>query len=53
MALHSTPILPTRNKLKRIYSQPSESTLEFLKNFARTYTPGMELPNKKTELVLN
>lgn len=53
MPLHSTPVLPTRSKIKRIYAQPSEATLEFLKNFARTYTPGMDIPNKKTELVLN
>ena len=53
MPLHSTPIYPTRSRIKRIYAQPSEATLEFLKNFARTYSPGMELPNKKIELVLN
>jgi len=53
MPLHSTPSFPTRSKNKRVYAQPSEATIEFLKNFARTYVPGMELPNKKTELVLN
>jgi len=53
MPLHSTPILSTRSRLKRVHAQPSEATLEFLKNFARTYSPGMDVPSKKTELVLN
>jgi hypothetical protein len=53
MPLHSTPTFSTRSRLKRVHAQPSEATIEFLKNFARTYVPGMELPNKKAELVLN
>ncbi|HET9571771.1 MAG TPA: hypothetical protein VFP20_10230 [Bacteroidales bacterium] len=53
MPLHSTPSLTTRNKFKRVNAQPSEATIEFLKNFARTYMPGMDVPSKKTELALN
>jgi len=28
-----------QKKVRRIYAQPSQATLEFLRNFARTYTP--------------
>jgi hypothetical protein len=39
MEQNAKPILDPRKRLKRIYAKPSKTTLQFLRDFARTYTP--------------
>ncbi|MDD4921028.1 MAG: hypothetical protein PHS30_00970 [Bacteroidales bacterium] len=53
MSQHSTPVLLPQKKLRREYAQPSASTLDFLKNFARTYSPIQEHLNEKVNLAVH
>jgi len=49
----STPISPLKKRVRRVCAQPSTSTLEFLRNFARTYTPQEDVSKDDTILILN
>jgi len=53
MEKNSTPISDPQKRVRRIYAQPSKATLDFLKNFARTYSPNEDLPVKKFKIVFN
>jgi len=49
----STPIYHPQKRVRRVYAQPSEATLEFLRNFARTYSSNQELLEKKADLMVH
>lgn len=53
MNQNSTPVLTSPKKVKRAYAQPSQGTLDFLRNFARTYVPGQNPLESKVEMFLN
>ena len=49
----STPIYHLQKRVRRVYAQPSEATLEFLRNFARTYSSNQGLLGKKADLMVH
>jgi len=53
MTHNFTSISQPEKRVRRVYAHPSLKTLEFLKNFARTYSPAESKLEDKTEMILN
>jgi hypothetical protein len=47
-----TPHSTSQIRIRRAHAQPAESTLEFLRNYARTYSPKDDLNGSRAALVL-
>lgn len=53
MTEHSTPLFHFKTRVRREILQPSASTLDFLKNFARGYIPAAEQSFRSKAGLLN
>ena len=53
MNQNSTSNSHPKKRVRRVYAQPSAVTLEFLRNFARTYSPVEEQMGEKAKMILN
>lgn len=50
---NATPESQARNRFRREVLQPSEATLDFLRNFARTFVPTSNQPSRQKTHLLN
>ena len=53
MTHNFTSISHPQKRVRRVYAHPSLNTLEFLRNFARTYNPDETKLGEKSEVILN